>query len=58
METAPGDARMNKFSKYIVLAAKTNGHWNEYEFLVSDGRWREALKVLKDSSDDLRIIYR
>jgi len=49
---------MNKFSKYIVLAAKTNGHWNEYEFLVSDGRWREALKVLKDSSDDLKIIYR
>jgi hypothetical protein len=58
METAPRDARMNKFNKYIVLAAKTNGHWNEYKFSVSDGRWQEALKVLKDSSDDLRIIYR
>ena len=49
---------MNKFNKYIVLAVKTNGHWNEYKFSVSDGRWQEALKVLKDSSDDLRIIYR
>ena len=49
---------INKFAKTIVIASKTKGTWNEYEFHVSDRRWREALKILKDSSDDLKIIYR
>lgn len=58
METTPRNALMNKFSKTIVLAVKNHGTWNEYVFQVSDGRWREALKIFKDCSDDVRIIYR
>ena len=40
---------MNKFSKDIVLAVKNHGSWNEYQFDVRDGRWREALKIFKAS---------
>lgn len=49
---------MNKFSKDIILAVKNHGSWNEYQFDVRDGRWREALKIFKDSAQDVKIIYR
>jgi 5-methylcytosine-specific restriction endonuclease McrBC GTP-binding regulatory subunit McrB len=49
---------MNKFSKDIILAVKNHGSWNEYQFDIKDGRWREALKIFKDSAQDVKIIYR
>ena len=49
---------MNTTCKQIVLAVKNHNCWTEYQFDTRDGRWREALKILKDSAQDVKIIYR
>lgn len=49
---------MNKLTKQVVLAVKNHGHWNEYQFDTGDSRWKEALKIFKDSADAVKIIYR
>lgn len=44
--------------KYVLLASFLNGHWIETTYEVSDRRWKDALKILRDLNTRVKLIYK
>lgn len=44
-------------SNKICLAAYIDGCWREEFYQTNDPNWREAFKILKDITPQVKIIY-
>jgi hypothetical protein len=41
----------------VCLAAYIDGRWHEESYQTNDPQWREALKILKEVTPQVRILY-
>ena len=44
--------------KHVVVAALLEGRWVETEYEVSDRRWHDAIRALRDIGTRVRMFYK
>ena len=49
---------MNTVSKQVLLSFYENGEWVEKVYAIDDASWREALKLLAESSSQVKLNYK